>query len=391
MSLETSDNQNDLSGSVGLVKPQTVVIEQPLDLACGVTLPSHTLVYETYGTPNKDNTNAILICHALSGNHHAAGVYEGDSKPGWWDQYIGPGKPIDSNRFFIVCVNNIGSCFGSTGPTSINPETSQPFGADFPPLRARDWVESQRLLMEHLNIDRWAAVVGGSLGGMQAMRWSLEHPDKLQHAVVIASSMKLTAQNIAFNEIARKAIKSDADFCDGNYLQENKIPYRGLALARMIGHVTYLSDELMGQKFGRDLKAGDLLQGKTEPVEFQIESYLNYQGDKFSDFFDANSYILITKMLDYFDLAREYDHDPVAAFSSAQCKFLVVSFSSDWRFSPARSREITDALIAAGKDVSYIAIDSDHGHDAFLLPNQRYQQALGGYLKRLADQLEGAQ
>jgi homoserine O-acetyltransferase/O-succinyltransferase len=391
MSLETSDNQNDLSGSVGLVKPQTVVIEQPLDLACGVTLPRHTLVYETYGTPNKDNTNAILICHALSGNHHAAGVYEGDSKPGWWDQYIGPGKPIDSNRFFIVCVNNIGSCFGSTGPTSINPETSQPFGADFPPLRARDWVESQRLLMEHLNIDCWAAVVGGSLGGMQAMRWSLEHPDKLQQAVVIASSMKLTAQNIAFNEIARKAIKSDADFCDGNYLQQNKIPHRGLALARMIGHVTYLSDELMGQKFGRDLKAGDLLQGKTEPVEFQIESYLNYQGDKFSDFFDANSYILITKMLDYFDLAREYDHDPVAAFSHAQCKFLVVSFSSDWRFSPARSREITDALIAAGKDVSYIAIDSDHGHDAFLLPNQRYQQALSSYLNRLADQLEGVQ
>ncbi|MGB1327384.1 MAG: homoserine O-succinyltransferase MetX [Porticoccaceae bacterium] len=391
MSLETSDKQNDLDGSVGLVKPQTVVIEQPLKLACGVILPSHTLVYETYGTPNKDNTNAILICHALSGNHHAAGIYEGDAKPGWWDHYIGPGKPIDSNRFFIVCVNNIGSCFGSTGPTSENPETGQPFGADFPPLRARDWVASQQLLMEHLNIDCWAAVVGGSLGGMQAMRWSLEHPDKLQHAVVIASSMKLTAQNIAFNEIARKAIKSDTDFCDGNYLLQNKIPHRGLALARMIGHVTYLSDELMGQKFGRDLKAGDLLQGKTEPVEFQIESYLNYQGDKFSDFFDANSYILITKMLDYFDLAREYDHDPVAAFSHAQCKFLVVSFSSDWRFSPARSREITDALIAAGKDVSYIAIDSDHGHDAFLLPNQRYQEALRSYLAKLADHLEGEQ
>ncbi|MGB2242006.1 MAG: homoserine O-succinyltransferase MetX [Porticoccaceae bacterium] len=391
MPLETSDKQNDLDGSVGLVKPQTVVIEQPLKLACGVILPSHTLVYETYGTPNKDNTNAILICHALSGNHHAAGIYEGDAKPGWWDHYIGPGKPIDSNRFYIVCVNNIGSCFGSTGPTSENPETGQPFGADFPPLRARDWVASQRLLMEHLNIDCWAAVVGGSLGGMQAMRWSLEHPDKLQHAVVIASSMKLTAQNIAFNEIARKAIKSDTDFCDGNYLLQNKIPHRGLALARMIGHVTYLSDELMGQKFGRDLKAGDLLQGKTEPVEFQIESYLNYQGDKFSDFFDANSYILITKMLDYFDLAREYDHDPVAAFSHAQCKFLVVSFSSDWRFSPARSREITDALIAAGKDVSYIAIDSDHGHDAFLLPNQRYQEALRSYLTKLADHLEGEQ
>ncbi|MFL2499252.1 MAG: homoserine O-acetyltransferase [Porticoccaceae bacterium] len=391
MSLETSEKQKDLNRSVGLVKPQTAVIEQPLKLACGVVLPKHTLVYETYGTLNKNNTNAILICHALSGNHHAAGVYEQDAKAGWWDQYIGPGKPIDSNRFFIVCVNNIGSCFGSTGPTSENPETGKPYGADFPPVRARDWVESQRLLMEHLNIDCWAAVVGASLGGMQAMRWSLEHPEKLQHAVVIASSMKLTAQNIAFNEIARKAIKSDTDFCDGNYLQENKIPHQGLALARMIGHVTYLSDELMGQKFGRDLKAGDLLQGKTDPVEFQIESYLNYQGDKFSDFFDANSYILITKMLDYFDLAREYDHDPIAAFRHAQCKFLVVSFSSDWRFSPARSQEITDALIAAGKDVSYIAIDSDHGHDAFLLPNQRYQAALGGYLSRLADQLESAQ
>ena len=391
MSLETSEKQKDLNRSVGLVKPQTAVIEQPLKLACGVVLPKHTLVYETYGTLNKNNTNAILICHALSGNHHAAGVYEQDAKAGWWDQYIGPGKPIDSNRFFIVCVNNIGSCFGSTGPTSENPETGKPYGADFPPVRARDWVESQRLLMEHLNIDCWAAVVGASLGGMQAMRWSLEHPEKLQHAVVIASSMKLTAQNIAFNEIARKAIKSDTDFCDGNYLQENKIPHQGLALARMIGHVTYLSDELMGQKFGRDLKAGDLLQGKTDPVEFQIESYLNYQGDKFSDFFDANSYILITKMLDYVDLAREYDHDPIAAFSHAQCKFLVVSFSSDWRFSPARSQEITDALISAGKDVSYIAIDSDHGHDAFLLPNQRYQAALGGYLSRLADQLESAQ
>jgi len=391
MSSKTSESQSPFDNSLGLVKPQTVVIEQPLKLACGVVLPSHTLVYETYGALNTNKTNAILICHALSGNHHAAGLYEGDSKPGWWDNYIGPGKPIDSNRFFIVCVNNIGSCFGSTGPTSENPETGKPFGADFPPLRARDWVESQTLLMEHLEIDCWAAVVGGSLGGMQAMRWSLEHPDKLQHAVVIASSMKLTAQNIAFNEIARKAIKSDADFCDGNYLQEDKIPHRGLALARMIGHVTYLSDELMGQKFGRDLKAGDLLQGKTEPVEFQIESYLNYQGDKFSDFFDANSYILITKMLDYFDLAREYNHDPVAAFSHAQCKFLVVSFSSDWRFSPARSREITDALIAAGKDVSYIAIESDHGHDAFLLPNQRYQQALGLYLAKLADQIEGAQ
>jgi len=389
MSLENSNDRRDPEGSVGHVTPQKLVVEQPLRLACGIVLPTHTLVYETYGTLNQSRSNAVLICHALSSNHHAAGVYKDDSKPGWWDHYIGPGKAIDTNRFFVVGVNNIGSCFGSTGPTSVNPETGDLWGANFPPLRARDWVESQKLLMESLNIDCWAAVIGGSLGGMQAMRWSLEHPDKLLNAVVIASSMKLTAQNIAFNEIARRAIKSDPDFCDGHYLLEDKVPLRGLALARMIGHVTYLSDELMGQKFGRDLRMGDLIQGKTDPVEFQIESYLNYQGDKFSDFFDANSYILITKMLDYFDLAREYNHDPVAAFSHAMCNFLVISFSSDWRFSPSRSQEITDALIAAGKSVSYIAIDSEHGHDAFLLPNQRYQDALGGYLSRVADQLEG--
>jgi len=389
MSLTTSSDHDSPQNSVGLVTPQQVVIEQPLNLACGVVLPSHTLVYETYGTLNQDRNNAILICHALSGNHHAAGFYAGDSKPGWWDHYIGPNKPIDSNKFFIVSVNNIGSCFGSTGPSSENPQTGKPWGADFPPLRARDWVESQKLLMDHLGIDCWAAVIGGSLGGMQAMRWSLEHPEKLKTAVIIASSMSLTAQNIAFNEIARRAIKSDPDFCDGNYLLQGKTPQQGLALARMIGHITYLSDELMGQKFGRDLRSGDLLQGKADPVQFQIESYLNYQGDKFSDFFDANSYILITKMLDYFDLAREYDHNPVAAFKHAQCDFLVISFSSDWRFSPARSGEINDALIAAGKNVSYVAIDSDHGHDAFLLPNQRYQQALSSYLDRVANRIQG--
>jgi len=389
MSLQTSNDQRDQKGSVGYVTPQEAVIEQPLSLACGIVLPTHSLVYETYGTLNQDRNNAVLICHALSGNQHAAGVYEDDSKPGWWDHYIGPGKPIDSDRFFVVSVNNIGSCFGSTGPNSENPETGKPWGADFPPLRARDWVESQKLLMEYLNINCWAAVIGGSLGGMQAMRWSLEYPDRLKNAVVIASSMKLSAQNIAFNEIARRAIKSDPDFCDGNYLLENKVPHRGLALARMIGHVTYLSDESMGQKFGRDLRMGDLLQGKTDPIEFQIESYLNYQGDKFSGFFDANSYMLITKMLDYFDLAREYNHDPVAAFKHAQCDFLVISFSSDWRFSPSKSQEITDALIAAGKQVSYVAIDSDHGHDAFLLPNQRYREAFGSYLSRVADQIEG--
>lgn len=377
--------------SIGLVSPQTVLIEKPLTLACGIVLPSHQLVFETYGTLNSDRSNAILICHALSGDHHAAGFHEGDNKPGWWNHYIGPGKAMDSDRFFIVSVNNIGSCFGSTGPTSINPETSEAWGADFPSLRARDWVESQKLLMDHLDIHCWAAVIGGSLGGMQAMRWSLEYPDKLLNAVVIASSMKLSAQNIAFNEIARRAIKSDPDFCDGNYLQEGKAPLHGLALARMIGHVTYLSDEVLGEKFGRELASGDFIDGTADPVEFEVESYLNYQGDKFSNAFDANSYILITKMLDYFDLAREYNNSPTEAFAHAQCKFLLISFSSDWRFSPQRSQEITDALIRAGKDVSYAAIDSNQGHDSFLLPNSRYQAALGGYLNRVANQLESSQ
>ena len=383
MSLDSREN------SVGTVSAEKILIDKPLTLACGAVLPSHELMVETYGTLNTDKSNAILICHALSGSHHAAGYYKDDEKPGWWDNYIGPGKPMDTERFFIVSLNNIGSCFGSTGPTSINPETGKIWGADFPALRVRDWVESQRLLMEHLGIECWAAVIGGSLGGMQAMRWALEHPDKLANSIVIASSMKLSAQNIAFNEIARRAIKSDPDFHAGNYLENNSLPKHGLALARMIGHVTYLSDELMGQKFGRELRSGTFSQGEAAPVEFQIESYLNYQGDKFSSGFDANAYILITKMLDYFDLSREYQNNPVEAFSHAKCNFLVVSFSSDWRFSPQRSREITDALIGAGKNVSYAEIESDLGHDAFLLPNPRYEKVLGNYLSGIADQLEG--
>ena len=383
-------SESKLEKSIGFVSPQTVVMRKPLTLACGTVLSSHTLVFETYGKLNADKSNAILICHALSGSHHAAGFHEGENSPGWWDSYIGPGKAIDSSRFFIVSLNNIGSCFGSSGPASINPDTGEVWGASFPSLRARDWVESQRLLMEHLGIKVWAAVIGGSLGGMQAMRWSLEHPEKLLNAVVIASAMKLSAQNIAFNEIARRAIKSDPDYCDGDYLQQEKAPIHGLALARMLGHVTYLSDELMGQKFGRELHSGDFTTEKTQPIEFQIESYLNYQGDKFSDSFDANSYILITKMLDYFDLARQYQGDPVEAFGHALCKFLVISFSSDWRFAPRRSREIVHALISAGKDVSYAAIESDKGHDAFLLPNERYEDALASYLSRVADGLDAS-
>ncbi len=367
--------------SVGLVSPQVMQFDQPLTLACGRVLDSFQLVYETYGTLNASASNAVLICHALSGNHHAAGYHSmEDRKPGWWDNYIGPGKPIDTNRFFVVCPNNIGGCSGSTGPVSINPDTGKPWGPDFPPLRVRDWVDAQARLADRLGISQWAAVIGGSLGGMQAMRWALEYPERLRHCVVIAAAMKLSAQNIAFNQTARQAITSDPNFHGGRYLERNTLPREGLAVARMIGHITYLSDHVMGQKFGRELRSGTFERGTDEPVEFQIESYLRYQGDSFATSFDANSYILITKALDYFDLAREYDHDPVAAFSHARCRFFVVSFSTDWRFSPERSREIVEALVAAKKPVTYAEIESHFGHDAFLLPSVRYQQAFGRYM-----------
>lgn len=372
--------------SVGLVTPTLIQFDDPLELTCGRTLPGFELMVETYGELNAAADNAILICHALSGHHHAAGYHNPeDTKPGWWDHYIGPDKPIDSNRFFIVSLNNIGGCHGSTGPKSIDPTTGQPWGPTFPPLRARDWVTTQARLADHFGIQQWAAVIGGSLGGMQAMRWALEYPDRIKHCIVIASALKLTAQNIAFNELARRAITEDPDFHNGNYLQEGTTPRRGLALARMIGHVTYLSDELMGSRFGRELRSGSFQRGLDTPIEFQVESYLRHQGDKFSNDFDANTYILMTKVLDYFDLAREYGDDPVKAFQQSRCKFLVLSFSSDWRFSPERSREIVNALVAAKRDVSYAAIDSSLGHDAFLLPNQRYQDVLGTYLANIAN------
>ena len=374
--------------SVGLVSPQVMEFTEPLPLACGVSLDRYELVYETYGKLNADKSNAVLICHALSGDHHAAGYHSmEDRKPGWWDNYIGPGKPIDTNHFFVVCPNNLGGCSGSTGPRSINPATNRPWGAHFPMLRVRDWVESQARLADALDIFRWAAVVGGSLGGMQSMRWALEYPERLGHAVVIASAMKLSAQNIAFNETARQAIMSDPNFHDGHYLDRDSLPRGGLAVARMIGHITYLSDFAMGKKFGRELRSGSFLRGQHDPVEFQVESYLRYQGDNFANNFDANTYILITRALDYFDLAREYGDDPVAAFKHARCRFFVVSFTSDWRFSPQRSREIVDALLGAKQPVSYLEVDSPYGHDAFLLPEQRYQQAFGRYMAQVAREL----
>ncbi len=373
--------------SVGLVSPETWHFDQPLALSCGRTLPSYDLVVETYGQLNAAKTNAVLVCHALSGNHHAAGYYaEDDKKPGWWDDYIGPGKPIDSDRFFIVCLNNLGGCDGSTGPRSIDPDSGKAWGKDFPPLRVRDWVSSQCDLADRLGIEQWAVVIGGSLGGMNAMRWAVDHPERVRHCVVVASALKLTAQNIAFNEIARRAIRSDPDFHGGDFAEHNTLPRNGLALARMVGHITYLSDALMGLRFGRELRSGSLQRGLESPVEFQVESYLQHQGEKFAESFDANTYMLITKMLDYFDLARDYQDDPVAAFGQAQCKFLVLSFTSDWRFAPDRSREIVNALIAANRDVSSACIESDMGHDAFLLPNARYETALGTYLARVAEE-----
>lgn len=370
--------------SIGLVVPETIKFDEPLELACGRTLVDYQLVIETYGKLNEEKNNAVLICHALSGHHHAAGYHSpADWKPGWWDNYIGPGKPIDTDRFFVVCPNNLGGCHGSTGPSSINPETEKVWGITFPPLRARDWVNSQAKLADKLNIKKWAAVIGGSLGGMQAMRWALEFPDRIDHAIVIASAMKLSAQNIAFNEMARNAIKSDPDFQNGNFVEKNTQPRNGLALARMIGHVTYLSDEQMGSKFGRSISAGSFQQGQYNPVEFEVESYLRHQGDAFSGSFDANSYLLMTRVLDYFDLAREYDDDPVKAFSVAECDFLIISFLSDWRFSSTRSEEIVSALIDAKKNVSYAAIQSNLGHDAFLLKNENYEKTLATYMNRI--------
>ncbi len=374
--------------SVGIVTPQTMKFDTPLSLDSGQTLNSYEIVYETYGELNADKSNAILICHALSGTHHAAGYHSmEDKRPGWWDTCIGPGKAIDTDKFYVVCPNNIGGCNGSTGPNHINPETGKYWGPDFPPLRVRDWVRSQACLADKLGIEQWAAVVGGSLGGMQVMRWSLEYPERLRHALVIASAMKLTAQNIAFNEVARTAIRSDDDYHDGYFLEKETIPKKGLALARMIGHLTYLTDGLMGEKFGRELRSGDFERGAYNEVQFQVESYLQYQGEKFSTSFDANTYIMLTRVLDYFDLAREYNDDPVEAFRNALCKFMVISFTTDWRFSPERSQEIKNALITAGKDVSYAEIDTAQGHDAFLLPIDPYLRVFASYMRRVAQEI----
>ncbi|MFK5969285.1 MAG: homoserine O-acetyltransferase [Candidatus Marithrix sp.] len=368
---------------VGLVTSQTYKFDKtPLSLDCGRSLSSYEIIYETYGTLNKDHSNAILICHALSSDHHAAGYYNmQDKKPGWWESCIGPGKPIDTNRFFVVCPNNLGGCKGSTGPTSINPETNKPYGPDFPILTVHDWVKSQARLGDMLGISQWLAVIGGSLGGMQALQWAIDYPKHLRYCVIIAAAPKLTAQNIAFNEVARQAILSDPDFHKGHYYQHDVVPEHGLMLARMLGHITYLSDAAMRKKFGRELQEGKLNFGFD--VEFQVESYLRYQARSFVGRFDANTYLLMTKALDYFDPAKEHNNNLSTALANVMAKFLVISFTSDWRFSSTRSREIVKALFDNKKNVSYAEVTSNDGHDAFLMPIPHFIQVFKTYMQNI--------
>ena len=359
--------------------------EEALPLASGASIRGYDLAFETYGQLNADKSNAVLVCHALNASHHVAGVYEGQPKSeGWWDNMIGPGKPVDTNRFFVIGVNNLGSCFGSTGPMHINPDSGQVYGADFPVVTVEDWVNAQARLLDRLGIDKLAAVLGGSLGGMQALSWSLQYPERMGHAVVVASAPCLSAENIAFNEVARRAIVTDPDFHAGHFYRYGVVPKRGLRIARMIGHITYLSDDVMNEKFGRQLREGMELKYSTQDVEFQIESYLRYQGDKFSEYFDANTYLLITRALDYFDPARSYGGNLSQALARASCKFLLVSFTTDWRFSPQRSREIVKALLDNRRRVSYAEIDAPHGHDAFLLDDARYMSVMRSYFDSIA-------
>ncbi len=370
--------------SVGQVEAKFEHFSQPLLLRSGATLPDYTLAYETYGQLNARRSNAVLVCHALNASHHVAGSYAGLARSeGWWDNLVGPGKPLDTNRFFVIGVNNPGSCFGSTGPMQPNPATGRPWGADFPVVTVEDWVDAQARLMDRLGIDTLAAVLGGSLGGMQALSWALRYPRRLRHCIAVATAPNLSAQNIAFNEVARRAIITDPDFHGGHYLAHGTLPGRGLRVARMIGHITYLSDDAMEAKFGREFKSG--APGySTQDIEFQIEGYLRHQGDKFSEYFDANTYLLITRALDYFDPAREFAGNLSAAFAAARCKFQLVSFTTDWRFSPARSREIVKALLDNRLDVSYAEIAAPHGHDAFLLDDPRYHGVLRAFFDNIA-------
>ena len=373
-------------GSVGVVTPRSFRFDEPLALASGSSVSAYELRVETYGQLNADCSNAVLICHALNASHHVAGVAGDDPKDiGWWDNMVGPGKPIDTDRFFVIGLNNLGGCHGSTGPSSINPASGRPYGSGFPVVTVEDWVETQARLADTLGIRRFAAVIGGSLGGMQALQWTVSFPDRIRHALVIAAAPRLTAQNIAFNDVARQAILTDPDFHGGDFYAHDTVPRRGLRIARMLGHITYLSDDVMGAKFGRALRSGAYNFGYD--VEFEIESYLRYQGDKFADSFDANTYLLMTKALDYFDPTHHHQHGSLSeTMAAARARFLVISFSTDWRFSPARSREIVKALLDNNLDVSYGEITAAHGHDAFLMEDPHYHNLVRAYMNRIAEE-----
>jgi len=376
-------------GSLGIVTPQAMHFAEPLRLQSGAQLSDYTLMYETYGTLNADKSNAVLVCHALNASHHVAGHYAAPKSAGWWDNMVGPGKPLDTDRFFVIGVNNLGSCFGSTGPMHANPATGKPYGAAFPLVTVEDWVAAQALLADRLGIAQFAAVMGGSLGGMQALSWSIKFPERLRHCIVIASTPKLSAQNIAFNDVARQAILTDPDYHGGDFYEHGVVPKNGLKVARMVGHITYLSNDDMAEKFGRKLRnAAETNDYNFDfGVDFEIESYLRYQGDKFSEYFDANTYLLITKALDYFDPAREHDGNLEKALAGTKAQFLIASFSTDWRFSPERSREIVEALISNRRRVTYAEIDAPHGHDAFLLDDARYMNVVRAYYNRIALEL----
>ena len=380
--------------SIGTVSPQTMRFADPLRLQGGGSIADYTLMYETYGTLNAERSNAVLVCHALNASHHVAGSYADQPKStGWWDNMVGPGKPVDTDRFFVIGVNNLGSCFGSTGPMHVNPATGKPYGAAFPVVTVEDWVAAQALLADALGIGQFAAVMGGSLGGMQALAWSMMYPERLRHCVVIASTPRLSAQNIAFNDVARQAILSDPDYRGGDFYEHGVVPKNGLRVARMVGHITYLSDDDMAEKFGRRLRnAAEPGAGRVDyqfdfGIDFEIESYLRYQGDKFSEYFDANTYLLITKALDYFDPARAFDGDLTRALANTRADFFLASFTTDWRFSPERSREIVQALVCNRRRVTYAEIDAPHGHDAFLLEDARYMNLVRAYYERIWDEL----
>jgi homoserine O-acetyltransferase len=373
--------EKDLKNSVGIVQTLKVrVVEQgsPLVLQSGKTIGPVDVTYETYGRLSPQKDNVVLICHALSGNAHVAGYNSPDDrKPGWWDMAVGPGKAIDTDKYFVICSNFLGGCSGTTGPSDTNPATGKPYGLDFPIITIEDTVKVQKLLLDKLGITRILSVIGGSMGGMQVLQWAIDYPDMVDSVICIAATTRLNAQSIAFDAVGRNAILGDPNFNHGQY-HEDKVPVRGLGIARMIGHITYLSEQSMREKFGRQLYDAENYKYDFDS-EFAIETYLDYQGQSFVERFDANSYLYITKAMDYFDLSRRYGSIR-SAFVGTRCRFLVISFTSDWLFTPGQSEEIVEALNAEGKDVTYCNIRSPYGHDAFLLECPSQDRLLAGFL-----------